>query len=516
LSPSKSKSRQGARKAQEEDEARLRDGDVIDRLLAMPESRMFEAKRVGPRNDKKLETILAFANTDGGLLVLGVEDAKKAKGRDRLYGIEENPESVDELRRLVRTRFTPPIAPPDAQEPTFTKIPCTLRDGSKGHIVVVHVHKSPLVHSFVDNGTYERVDCSNRQLSAAQITELSLRRGAVSYVAQPVKVPIRLLDTEYFRAYAEARGLTRPFPTSLEHAGLARVDSEGALWPTRAAVLLFAEDPAGIMDAKCVVRIFQYKGNRIEHEAATNLVRPPRTIGGPVIAQIRDATAAVVDALATGLRVGPLGFEVVQRYPLRVIREAITNAVIHRDYFVNADIHIRIFDHRIEVESPGLFPDAVTRKNIGTIGSRPRNRQLVDHLREFPNPPNLDAGEGVPMMVSLMEQASLYPPLYTPEPSGRAAIQVTLFNEARPTIWKQVEQYLEKHGTIGNAEVRRLLGSDDALKASKQLRDWVRAGLLEVDNPEAGKSLRRYRRPGETLSDRYLSLWKTIPHGSKT
>lgn len=489
--------------------------DLIDDLLSWPESRTFDVKRVGGKNDKKLQTILAFANTEGGILALGVEDPAKAKGRDRLYGIQENPESVDELRQAVANRFTPPIAPPDAQAPEFFTLPCTLRDGTKGSIMVVQVHKSPSVHSFIDNGTYVRLDCSNRQISAAQITELSLRRGAISYVAQPVRVSLSLLDTEYFHSYAEARGLTRPFPSSLEHVGLAKRDEGGELRPTRAAVLLFAEHPAGVLDEKCSVRVFQYRGNQIEHEVATNLVRPPKTIGGPIIAQIRDATAAVVDALATGLRVGPLGFEVVQQYPLRVIREAITNAVIHRDYYVNADVHIRIFDHRIEVESPGLFPDAVTAKNIGIIGSKPRNRQLIDHLRDFPKPPNLDAGEGVPMMRQVMEKATLYPPVYASEPRGREAIQVTLRNEARPTIWKEVEQWLEKNGTIGNAEVRRLLRSEDPLKASKQLREWVKAGLLEIDNPEAGKSVRRYRRPGETAPDRYLDLWKTISGGSK-
>jgi ATP-dependent DNA helicase RecG len=115
------------------------DDALVEQLLRLEEGRVFEAKRVGPRNDKKLETILAFANTDGGLLVLGLEDAAKAQGRERVYGIGENPESVDELRRLVRTRITPRMEPPDAVEPRFHHVGCVLRDGSKGAIVVVQV-----------------------------------------------------------------------------------------------------------------------------------------------------------------------------------------------------------------------------------------------------------------------------------------------------------------------------------------------------------------------------------------
>jgi ATP-dependent DNA helicase RecG len=148
------------------------------------------------------------------------------------------------------------------------------------------------------------------------------------------------------------------------HTGLAKRLPDGSLRPTRAAALLFAEDPAGILNEKCTVRIFHYRGDAVVHKENTNLVRPPKTIRGPLIVQIRDAVAAVVDELATGIQMGPLGFEVAQRYPVRVIKEAITNAIIHRDYFASGDIHVRIFDNRIEVESPGRFPVGVTIANI--------------------------------------------------------------------------------------------------------------------------------------------------------
>jgi ATP-dependent DNA helicase RecG len=243
--------------------------------------------------------------------------------------------------------------------------------------------------------------------------------------------------------------------------------------------------------------VFHYRGDRIEHKAETNLVRPPKTIGGPLALQIRNSRDVVLDALASGVQVGPFGFEIVQRYPLRVLTEAITNAVIHRDYRLSADIHVRLFDNRIEVESPGGFPGRVTTANIGFIGSQPRNRALVDHLREFPTPPNLDAGEGVRMMVATMGQANLYPPVFLSTPElDREAVLLLLFNEARPTVWNQVKTYLEKHGEIGNAEVRAILQTDDPVRASKLLRSWLERGLLALTDPKAAKQNRRYRLPG--------------------
>jgi len=348
---------------------------------------------------------------------------------------------------------------------------------------------------------------ATRQLAAPQITELPLRRGVVSHVGRLVEVPFDLLETEHWRTYAAARQITRPISDAMFQIGLAKRDAAGNLRPSRAAVLLFAEHPAGQLDSKCSIRLFQYKGDQIEHGPSTNLARPPITVDGPLILQIQRATASLVSALATGVRVGPLGFEIAQAYPVRVLTEAITNAVLHRDYRAPGDIHIRVFDNRVEVESPGVFPGPVTAGNIATGGSHPRNRGLIDHLREFPSPPNLDAGEGVRMMVQTMARADLYPPVYLSQPDlQREAVVVTMWNLARPTVWDQVAAHLKRHRTIGNAEVRVLLRTEDALRASKQIKAWVDAGLLVVDNPHAGKRSRRYRGPSSTTASPLLFL----------
>lgn len=362
--------------------------------------------------------------------------------------------------------------------------------------MIVRVQKSGNVHSVVNGGTYIREDKSNRQISAAEITELSMRRGATSPLVATVDADFDLLDTQIWRDYRDSRRLTRPISEAMYHIGLARKDEAGRLRPTKAAVLLFAEEPPGLLDSKCSVRIFHYRGEQVEHPRETNLLALPRTVGGPVIAQIRGATEAVLNTLRSGLQVSPLGFKITQRYPDRVIQEAITNAVIHRDYRLNKDIHVLIFSNRIEVKSPGVFPGPVTLANIGRIGSRPRNRALVDHLREFPQPPNLDAGEGVPMMRQGMSQVNLYPPIFVTQPQLlEEAVIVLLLNQVQPSTWAQVRDYLQKHGTIGNAQVRTILKTDDPTLASRELRSWVKLGLLVVANPDSAKKNRRYRLP---------------------
>jgi ATP-dependent DNA helicase RecG len=180
--------------------------------------------------------------------------------------------------------------------------------------------------------------------------------------------------------------------------------------------------------------------------------------------------------------------------------------VIHRDYHVSCDIHIRIFLDRIEVESPGLLVGPVTVSNISRVGTYARNPVLVNHLREFPLPPNLDAGEGVRMMFGTMREAGLYPPLYLTRPRiSHEAVRVFLFNEHRPSIWEQVSDFINKHGEIGNAEVRRLMQTSDTLRASKQLKEWVNLGLLVVANPLAAKQFRKYTKPDFESSESLFS-----------
>lgn len=466
------------------------DDELVDSFLNIPEGYYFDCKRLG-KLDRVLETVVAFANADGGTIGLGFEDPTKAENHDRLYGVQENPLALDELRRLVRSRITPEI-----DGLIFSEIGCKLRSGQIGSVCFLRVPKSPSVHSIVNGGTFRRLDRSNQQLTAQQINELSFARGSISAESQCVDVDFELLETNYWRQYASTRRLTRPLPEALRHIGLARVNHVGALRPTRAAILLFAEDPAGLLAGKASIRVLHYKGERIQHGPTPNLLKPPKTISGPLIRQIADTLDYLKNELSTGVEMGPLGFEVVHRYPVRVLREAVTNAVIHRDYHVPADTQVRIFSDRVEIESAGLLPGPVSPSNVWKIGSFNRNPLIVNALREFPDPPNLDAGEGVRMMFDTMWESQLYLPLYLTRPQvDKDAVLVVILNEHRPTVWDQVSDFIDQHGSITNKEVRKLLVSGDVLAASKQLREWVHKGLLVVVNAKAAKQHRRYSKP---------------------
>jgi ATP-dependent DNA helicase RecG len=466
---------------------------LVSKLLTSPESHTLDFKRVsGKMVGKALETICAFANADGGALALGVEDPAKASGIARLYGLQENPEALDELQRKLRTQFNPPI-----DNVRLLRLPCTLRDGQAGHLALVQVQPSDRVHSIVDDGTWTRLDASNRQLLAQEVAELSYRRGVRSAESETVPVPLELLQTDAWRRFVAGRGLRAgDFGDQLCRIGLADKAADGVL-PRRAAVLLFAEEPSGLLatyGARADIRLFVIDGKALQPGATPNYRKKPLTVRGPLADQIDKAVALVLRELEEGLTLSRSGFKTRHVYPERVVKEAIVNAVVHRDYRLNRDISIRLFDDRIEVESPGTFPGTIKPANIEKAGSKARNPLVAMNLREFPEPPNIDGGEGVPMMFAEMAAAKLYPPQYRQNTEAQTeSVTVTLLNLERPSAWDQVSHWIDTHGSIANADLRQIAGVD-TLKASKMLVAWVEQRVLEV-LPGRGKRNTAYSKP---------------------
>ncbi len=468
---------------------------LIEQILAIPnESRTLEFKRLGTRNetiDKTLQTIVAMANTDGGIIVLGIDDPQKTtkKGLDRIYGIEENPELYDELGNVVK-KILPPIS--SIWPPEIIDIPSkNLRVGW------LSVPKATDNFRSIENHVYIRQERGNKRLSPQEIVHFAYIKGFQKADNELVPVDFKLLKTLQYESWRKKRDIEEDkIEIVLEKTGLARKNDQEKLLPTRAAVLLFAEFPNDLMETKCTVRIFQYEGNLETIKETLNLIGEPKTIGGPIIKQIKEAHEYVLTLLRNGVRV-PSGFVTQYQIPERAVKEAITNAVIHRDYYTKRDIEIKIFEDRIEIESPGLLPFNITPSNIGLVRAQGyRNDLLVKHLREFSDPPNLDQNEGIKAMRQTMNEANLYPPIFLTYPLLQDSLRVVLFNEKAPTEWDKISHYLNQHKYIVNKEGREVLGIASEVKMSKLFNRWLKKGLLVKIVPRIGaKKWISYRLP---------------------
>lgn len=458
--------------------------DLLKTILNIPEeSQEVEFKRLGEEAvvKKTVETVVAMTNTFGGTVILGIDDPEKTalKGSLRIFGIEENKDSYDAIGREL-AKVVPPISgiwPPEL-----------IRDSVSGkEVALVRVTKAVDGFHSVNNDVFVRALKSNRRLNVHEITQFAYTKGFKKTDSELVEVDFKLLDTKTYIDWKSARGLKGEIREVLEKTGLARKDSDGTLKPTRAAVLLFAEFPTNLLETKCAIRILQFKGTIETLRDVPNYTGNQKIIHGPLIDQIQEASEYVLTLLRSGIKMPETGFVTKYVIPERAVKEAITNAVIHRDYFVKRDIEIKIFEDRIEIENPGLFPYNITPANIGYVRSSGfRNDLIVKCLREFPAPPNLDQNEGVRSMRSEMNAQNLYPPIFFTYPHLQDAIRVVLLNEYRQTEWDKVSDYFKENKYISNEIAREITKIEQRDAMSRLLNKWCMQGLLIKIVPMSG------------------------------
>jgi ATP-dependent DNA helicase RecG len=159
---------------------------------------------------------------------------------------------------------------------------------------------------------------------------------------------------------------------------------------------------------------------------------------------------------------------------VEAIHEIITNAVLHRDYSIADDIHIKIFDNRVEILSPGTLPGHITPENI--LNERfARNGVIVRLINKFPNPPNKDVGEGLNTAFEAMRKMKLKEPVILQE---GGYVKVVLRHESLASPEEMILEYLETHDQIVNKQAREIsfIGSENKMKTI--LQRMVKQGLI--------------------------------------
>ncbi len=149
-------------------------------------------------------------------------------------------------------------------------------------------------------------------------------------------------------------------------------------------------------------------------------------------------------------------------YPEETLHEIITNAVLHRDYSIATDIQIRIFDNRVEVESPGRLPGYVTVDNILSAQSA-RNPKIVRLINKFPEAPNKDVGEGLNTAFEAMAKLRLKEPVIEENDNS---VLVIIKHEKLASPEELVVDYLVKNDSITNRIGRNITGikSENSMK----------------------------------------------------
>lgn len=484
------------------------DTELIDILLEKNEWQTFDCKRALIKPSKLLETIAAFANSDGGMVVLGLEDPEKEVGRKRLFGISEGLDNISETLKLLGKEIDPPL-------PKVESIEISIENNKKqiDTLHILKIQKSNDVHSLKNADTFVRKGRQNCKIGALEIQRLQYEKGIRKYEDEVSEIDdLRELNQDIFdRFKLDTKGGGDDWQFLKDNA--LSVKKGDKYFLTKAGVLLFGNNPAVQLRSKCGIKVTRYYGIRPSYSGDPNFVEKPFTIEGPLIEQIKKALEyfrMVVRKSPPKLR--GASFKPSLLIPEWAFQEAITNAVIHRNYSIENDIQLRFFDDRVEVESPGTYPGHITVNNIRTERYA-RNPIIQRTLNRFQESPNLDIGEGVDRMFAIMRESNLYEPLFLPPNLRPNSVTLMLLNIQRISFWDIVSKYLEENFLISNQEARTITGVSDSVEMSRLLKVWVEKGLLE----KLGKSKKstHYKKPGAEVPRGLFSRAVKIKHNTQ-
>ncbi len=410
-----------------------------DVVANMAEGQFSEVKATAIPPAKLTHTISALANSDGGDLYVGIIEVHLGGGaKKRLWQGFADVEAANGHLQSFERLF------PLGTDFQYDFLRC---DKRKGLVLHAQISRTQSIMKAVDGLPYVRRGAQNLAITSQEaLRRLEYAKGVASFEYEPVNCPKKVIC----RSPIVRDFLRHAVPTAKPEAWLCKQSLIREQRPTVAGVLLFAEEPQGPLAKRCGIKVYRYKTKATEGFRDV-LAFNPITVEGCLYRQIKEAVAVTIKETESIPKMGEDSLEKIQ-YPPETLHEIITNAVIHRDYSVADDVHIRIFDNRIEVQSPGKLPAHVTVKNILTERFA-RNGAVVRILNKFPDPPNKDVGEGLNTAFAKMHQLGLKEPTITERDND---VLVTIRHEALASPEEAILKYLETHPTIKNKAARAI------------------------------------------------------------
>lgn len=263
---------------------------------------------------------------------------------------------------------------------------------------------------------------------------------------------------------------------------------DGERVPNVGCVLLFDESPQATLETRCAVKVYRLRTTDFEYKRE-QLEEMPITINGGIEEVIRK-TIDQVSKYIDGASFKDNGKLVSLQYPSEALKEILVNAVIHRDYSLNDDIHVRIFDNRIEVQSPGKLPGFMRIENLYEERFS-RNPNVVRMLHNLPNPVNHDIGEGLDTAKNELKKAGLVDPVFQEKEN---AFLVIIKHQKIASIEDVILSYIEENpeAELTNKLVRQLSGEDDMQKVKLALQKLRGNGRIKPVDENASAFNFRY------------------------
>ena len=451
----------------------------LKKLITQGENKRVEFKEQLPKNESIVKTIIAFSNTSGGKLIVGVNDNREIVGIDDKNIFELQ----DKIASLIFDSCYPNILPEIYTLNVEGKL-----------LLVIEVFRGNLLPYYLkkegkNNGTYIRVGATNRKASFEHIVELERQRRNISYDEEEnFEYALETFDLNII--YQEFKKVDKSCNAQkLKNIKLIK-ELNGTLMATNALAIVF-----GKLD-NVMIKCARFKGTSME----TFIDKKEFT--GNLFTILEESIKFLQNHLYLNAKIE--GMRRVEEYeiPLLALREIVLNAIIHRDYTRNSDIKIAIYDDIVEIISVGGFVNGLTIDEISNGRSELRNKVVANLFKELNFIESWGSGvEKVRKSCSengikfeLAEKGSFVEAVfYRPKVSETTNYDRLVPNSAEKpseSIGKVSESigkvsdneqiiidYIQNHSKITSKDVESLLALKEA-RARRILKEMVEKGLI--------------------------------------
>ena len=399
-----------------------------DTFLEYKEVRFSGSRITAPERTSLAEGLAAFANSRGGVFLLGVEDKTH-----EIVGIPLD--RLELVERFVREVCHDSVEPPMA--PVIERLFLPTITGDEAAIIKIEIPRSLFVHQ--SSGRYfHRVGSAKRAMSPDYLARLFQQRSQVRLIRfdeQTVSTAtLDDLSDEIWDQFRTPRtGDNRDEVLTKLH--LARRDENGSLRPTVAGILMASMDPTKWLP-NAFIQAVAYRGTTIRAYKDDPYQLDASNITGPLNEQVEGACRFV----SKNMKVAAFkdqGRVDLPQFDIGAVFEAVVNTVAHRDYSIHGSkIRLHLFQDRLELYSPGAIPNTMSLQDLPHLQST-RNEVIASLLAKCPVPLDMPSftthrrtmmdkrGEGVPVILEKSKILSGRDPEY--RLIGEAELLLTIY-----------------------------------------------------------------------------------------
>ena len=405
--------------------------DNIKMLISRGESETLEFKKSTTQLKAGMETLCAFLNTRGGVLLTGVKNNGDILGQD-----------ITDQTKLEISNAISKFEPPADILIKYIDVPNDKK--------VIHILTKPNIRSIpytFDGKAFWRIESATRSMPQQKYKQLlaeSIHKSDPWECSLADKITIDDLDaSEIIATIVDCikRGRMEPrLSTTEPEEALRRLRLIDHSKLTNAAVVLFSKDPEQFYP-ECLMRLIRFKGT------TKDIIIDNKRIHGNAFKLLGEAEDFVMRhmSIASEFVPGKMARKDIPDYPLRAVREAVVNGISHRDYTIpGGSISLMMYDNRLEITSHGVLPPGITIQDLKRDHeSQPRNERITQVL--YKRGIIESAGSGTQLIIKecaeiskpepeFVERGNTFVVIFRNEPSQEAAAQTKIIDNLHPRL----------------------------------------------------------------------------------